>query len=95
MNTNEVYEKVDKLSQAVKKFVAHTSVFIYANGYDIMELDMSKFGTDTYFISDMSIERGTAYMITDNELKEELYKFCEAHPDRIFRGTKESEAENE
>lgn len=95
MNTNKVVATVEKLVQAVDKFVAHTSVFIYANGQDLMELDMSEFKEDNYFISDMSIERGKAYMIKDNELKEELYKFCQAHPDRVFRGTKGSEAENE
>lgn len=91
MNLNKVVATVDELLQAANKFLAHTSVFIYANGQDLAELDMSKFEKDKYFISDMSIERGKAYMITDNKLKEELYKFCEAHPDRVFRGTKESE----
>lgn len=80
---------IEEILQAAKKIVAHTSVFICANGLDLLELDMNDFDEDKYFISVMAIERGKAYVITDNELKEKLYKFCEDHPDRVFRGTKE------
>ena len=49
---------------------------------------MSKYSPFTFFISDMTLERGTAKIVKDPELKKELFKFCTEHEDRVFRGTK-------
>lgn len=88
MDAKLVEESVNKFVDTVDEVLSRTSTIIYANGLDLMEMDMSKYSPFTFFISDMSLERGTAKIVKDPELKKELFKFCTEHEDRIFRGTK-------
>lgn len=82
MDAIEVF--IDKLY----KILSYHSNILVGNGLDLLELDMNEFTPDTYFISDMSIERGKMMLIKDEELKLDLYKFCQQHKDRVFKGTK-------
>lgn len=77
MFVNKIYEVLSKYSN-----------ILFVNELDLLELDMSDFTTDTYFISDMNIERGKAILIQDEQLKKDLYEFCTKNKDRVFRGTK-------
>ena len=60
----------------------------FGNYEDLIQLDMNDFSTDTYFISEPSIESGKIVVLQDEELKQSFYKFCIEHEDRVFRGTK-------
>lgn len=87
MDAKLVEESVDKFVDTVNTVISRTSTIILANGFDLMEMDMSKYSPFTFFISDMTLERGTAKIVKDPELKKELFKFCTEHEDREFRGT--------
>ena len=88
MDAKLVEESVDKLVDTVNTVLSRTSTIILANGFDLMGMDMSKYSPFTFFISDMTIERGAVKIVKDPELKKELFKFCMEHEDRVFRGTK-------
>lgn len=88
MDTKLVEESVDKFVDTVNTVLSRASNIILANGLDLMEMDMSQYSPFTFFISDMTIEKGTVKIVKDPELKKELFKFCTEHEDRVFRGTK-------
>ena len=81
----------EKLLEAVKIFSEHiydaTEIFM-GNPWDLIEIDMSEFPRNCYFISEQCVEKGKMYHITDGELKRMLYDFIEKYPDRVFRGKK-------
>ena len=87
MNKKKIELSITNFANKVWEFCSIGAVIILGNGEDLMELDMSQFNQETYFISDMNIERGKCYLIEDGEFKKELYKFCVEHEDRVFRGT--------
>ena len=82
---------LDKLLEAVKQFsetlYEATEIFM-GNPFDLIEIDMSKIPNNCFFISDISIDKGTIFQIRDGELKRTLYGFIEDNPDRVFRGKK-------
>ena len=79
---------IDQMANKVYEVCSKTSTIIMANGEDLLNLNMDDFGKETYFISDMNIEKGKFLIIIDEDLKKELYKFCISHEDRVFKGTK-------
>lgn len=79
---NEFY---DIVIETLSKYVT----ICFGNFEDLIQLDMNNFNTDTYFISEPSIESGKIIVLQDEELKQKFYKFCIEHEDRVFRGTKE------
>lgn len=91
MNKKEVTKKVDEFVDTVCGICSRDAHIVMANGEDLLEMDMSRFSQETFFISDMTIERGTLKIVKDEEMKKKLYKFCIEHEDRVFRGTKEKE----
>lgn len=86
------FEKIliDQFVDEVFKIGSKTATIVMANGEDLFNLNMDDFGKETFFISDMNIEKGKFLIIKDADLKKELYKFCISHEDRIFRGNKEN-----
>ena len=81
----------EKLLEAIKQFCEYiyemSEIFI-ANPFDLIEIDMSKIPQNCYFMSEHYMDRGKMLRIVDKELKRDLYKFIEEHPDRAFRGEK-------
>ena len=86
------FEKIliDQFVDKVFGVCSKTATIVIANGADLFNLNMGDFGKETYFISDMNIEKGKFLIIKDADLKKELYKFCVSHEDRVFRGNKEN-----
>lgn len=78
---------VNELKDAVEKYVCDTTTIIIMNGLDILELNMENFPKSCFFISDMCVERGKAYEVTEKELKLKLFDFCTNNKDRCFQGT--------
>lgn len=68
--------------------VSTTVHILLANGFDLIELDMSNFSPKIFFIPNPTIERGKMILIKDPELNRNLYKFCIKNKDRVFQGTK-------
>ena len=96
-NTDRVKVLINEFVDSVIDVCSKSTNIIFANGLDLLEMDMGKFSTETYFISDMSIERGTMQIVKNETAKKKLYKFCIENEDRVFRGTKflnEVEGEN-
>lgn len=79
---------IDQFADKCHEILAKSATIVIANGEDLFNLNMDDFGEETYFISDMSIEKGKFLIIKDADLKKELYKFCISHEDRIFKGNK-------
>ena len=63
-----------------------TNIFII-HPLDLMEIDMSEIPCNCYFVSTPHINKGEMLQV-DGDLKKELYKFIEEHPDKVFRGKK-------
>lgn len=79
---------MDEFLNAIYKINSKISTICYAHPTDLMNLDMNNFDEDTYFISNFNCEEGKVVIVTDEELKFELYKFCINHKDRIFQGSR-------
>lgn len=79
---------IDNLLNKVYEVGSISATIVIANGEDLFNFNMDDFDEDTYFISDMNIERGKALIIKDADLKKELYKFCKEHENRVFKGNK-------
>ena len=88
MSDDKLASALKDFTDAVEKFVYDTVKIIYANGDDLLELNMKDFDRNVYFISNMDIEHGKAYEIIDKDLKLQLYDFCIKNPDRVFQGEK-------
>lgn len=96
-NNDRIKVLINEFVDSVIDVCSKSTNIIFANGLDLLEMDMGNFNTETYFISDMSIERGTMQIVKDEATKKKLYKFCIENEDRVFRGTKslnEVEEEN-
>ena len=87
---DEINAFIDKMYE----ILSHHSNILVANVLDLLNLDMNEFTPDTYFISDINVERGKMLLIKDEKLKLDLYKFCQQHEDRVFKGTKGVKNEN-
>lgn len=67
------------------------TTIIFMNPFDILELDMSEFTDDKWFISYHVIERGKCIILKDDcDEKRELYNLFskKEFQDRIWKGTK-------
>ena len=82
---------LDKLLEAVEQFnesiYKATNIFL-GNPFDLIKIDMNKIPRNCYFISNHNLDLGKMYKVKEGELKRDLYKFIEEHPDRVFRGKK-------
>ena len=63
---------VDKVFEACSK----TATIVIANGEGLFNLNMGDFGKETYFISDMNIEKGKFLIIKDADLKKNYINFA-------------------
>jgi hypothetical protein len=96
MITTASNEKIDFSEEALNKFVEAVEKFrldcvkiFLGNPFDLIEMDMSEIPSDCYFISNQDVEKGKLLLVKDDMMKEELYKFAQMFPDRVFRGLKE------
>lgn len=80
---------IDDFYNTVIETLSKYATICFGNYEDLIQLDMNNFNTDTYFISEPSIEKGKFVVLQDEELKQKFYKFCIENEDRVFRGTKE------
>lgn len=82
---------LDKLLEAIEQFnesiYKATNIFL-GNPFDLIKIDMNKIPRNCYFISNHNLDLGKMYKVKEGELKRNLYKFIEEHPDRVFRGKK-------
>ena len=82
---------LDKLSEAAKQFCEHiyeaTEIF-FVHPLVAIGMDMSEIPCNCVFISNFNMDEGMIAHVKDGELKKDLYKFIEEHPDRVFRGQK-------
>lgn len=89
--TSDVNISLDKLLKVVEEFDKHmyevTEIFL-ANPVDLLKINMSVIPRNAVFISSFNMNEGTMAHVKDGELKRDLYKFIEEHPDRVFRGQK-------
>lgn len=89
--TSDVDISLDKLLKVVEEFDKHiyeaTEIFL-ANPVDLLKINMSVIPRNAVFISSFNMNEGTMAHVKDGELKRDLYKFIEEHPDRVFRGQK-------
>ena len=91
LTTSNLEVSMDKLLEAVNQFcerIYETTEIFIGNPFDLIEIDMSKIPTNYVFISNYHMQIGTMTHVKDGELKRDLYKFIEEHPDRIFKGEK-------
>ena len=84
MSLDKLLEAVEQFSESIYKA---TNIFL-GNPFDLIKMDMGKIPRNCYFISDHSLDLGKMYKVEKEELKRDLYKFIEEHPDRVFRGEK-------
>ena len=84
MSLDKLLEAVEQFSESVYKA---TNIFL-GNPFDLIKMDMSKIPCNCYFVSDHNLDLGKMYKVEKDELKRDLYKFIEEHPDRVFRGRK-------
>lgn len=80
---------IEDFCNTVTEVLSKYATICLGNYEDLIQLDMNYFDTDTYFISEPSIEKGKVILLQDEELKRSFYKFCLENEDRVFRGTKE------
>ena len=80
---------IENFYNTVTEILSKYVTICFGNYEDLIQLDMNDFNTDTYFISEPSVEKGKFVVLQDKELKQKFYKFCIEHEDRVFRGTKE------
>ena len=89
--TSDVDISLDKILKVIEEFDRHmyeaTEIFL-ANPYDLLKINMSVIPRNCVFISNHNMNESTMAHIKDGELKRDLYKFIEEHPDRVFRGQK-------
>lgn len=82
---------LDALKSAVDKFskdLYDATEICLANPKTLLSMNMSEIPGNIWFISQEHIKDGNVVVITDAGLKREVYKFCEEHPDRFFKGKK-------
>ena len=81
---NELLETIEETCYEI--FIGHP--------LDLLDLDMNKFYSFCYFLSNHNTKRGELLLIKDKKFKRDLIKFIKEHPDRVFRGKKSEEDEN-
>ena len=84
MSLDKLLEAVEQFNEAIYKA---TDIFL-GNPFDLIKMDMNKIPRHCYFVSHYDIDKGKFYKVEKEELKRDLYKFIEEHPDRVFRGRK-------
>ena len=84
MSLDKLLEAVEQFSECIYKA---TNIFL-GNPFDLIKMDMNEISPNCYFISDHNLDLGKMYKVEEGELKRDLYKFIEEHPDRVFRGKK-------
>lgn len=75
---------VNDFSESLYKYIT----ICIANPNTLLKLDMNNFGINIWFLSDITMEEDKIMEVVSGKLKRELYKFCEEHPDRCFKGTR-------
>ena len=70
----------EKMFQSTHIYMGHPTT--------LLQIDMTKIPNNRWFISHQYVEEGCVLLIKDEDMKRDLYKFCEEHPDRIFKGSK-------
>ena len=89
--TSDIDISLDKILEVIEQFDKHmyeaTQIFL-ANPVDLLKMNMSVIPRNAVFISSFNMNEGTMAHVKDGELKRDLYKFIEEHPDRVFRGQK-------
>ena len=89
--TSNVDISLDTILKVVEEFDKRiyeaTQIFL-ANPVDLLKINMSVIPRNAVFISSFNMNEGTMAHVKDGELKRDLYKFIEEHPDRVFRGQK-------
>ena len=89
--TSDIDISLDKILKMVKQFDKDmyevTEIFL-ANPVDLLKINMSVIPRNCVFISSLYMNKDTMAHVKDGELKRDLYKFIEEHPDRVFRGQK-------
>lgn len=68
---------------------------ILANPWDLIDMDFSQVGIDTWFIAQSYIKQGKFLVVKNDDLKRDLLKFCFEHPDRIWKGENKGEVKED
>ena len=79
-------EALEELLNVCKKIDYESTQIILGHPSDLLKMDMDKFSTYHYFISNHNLKQGELLLVKDSELKEMLYAFVKDNPDRVFRG---------
>lgn len=79
-------QALDELLNACKKIDYESTQIILGNPSDLLKIDMDKFSSYHYFISNYYLKQGELLLVKDSDLKEMLYAFVKNNPDRVFRG---------
>lgn len=77
---------LDELLNACKKIDYESTQIILGNPSDLLKMDMDKFSSYHYFISNHYLKQGELLLVKDSDFKEMLYAFVKNNPDRVFRG---------
>lgn len=82
---------MEKFKKAVDKFsedmYQSTHIFI-CHPNTLLTINLNDFNSNIWFISHQYVDEGCVIEIKDDDMKRDLYKFCEEHQDRIFKGSK-------
>ena len=81
-------KELDDFLDSVYDIYSRMATICFAHPNTLLKLNMRDFYKDTYFISDLNCEENNIILVTDKQLKKELYKFCIKHEDRVLQGRK-------
>lgn len=87
-DVNISLDTILKVVEEVDKHIYEATQIFLANPVDLLKINMSVIPRNAVFISNFNMNEGTMAHVKDGELKRDLYKFIEEHPDRVFRGQK-------
>ena len=75
------------VDEFAEKVYQSTHIFI-GNPNTLLKINLDDFNSNVWFISHSYVEEDCVIEIKDEDMKRELYKFCEEHQDSIFKGSK-------
>lgn len=84
----------EEFSNIINKIEFDSTQILFGHPSDLFKLDMNKFSSFCYFISNHYIEQGTFLLVKDIDFKKALYDFIKANPDRVFRGKSDLNEKN-
>ena len=86
---SNILDDLQKSIENLSKTMYNATKIFLANPNTILKLNLNEIPNSVWFISNINVKEEELSLVINEDLKKELYRFCEENPDRFFRGEKE------